>query len=666
MCGITAIICCKGKSISPKHLKKMNDVLSHRGPDDEGFVLFDNSMNDILKCYGSNTPDEVKNHPSPYTTQLFDINGVTEEIRIGLGHRRLSVIDLTPAGHEPMSYGDNNYWIIFNGEIYNHQVLREELIKLGYKFTSKTDTEVILASYAEWGITCLEKFNGMWAFVLLDKKQKKIFLARDRFGVKPLYYWSSPEGFLALASEIKAFTVLPGWKATLEKEMAFDFLKWGITDHTNRTLFKDVFQLRPSEAAVIDLNQSNDLIIPYRYYSIHPKELMNNLDEAGEKFKSLLEDSVKLRMISDVPIGSCLSGGLDSSSIVCVMNKLLMEKGEENRQSTFSAYSEEKKTDESEYIEEVVKTKTIDSHITYPDIRGLEAEIENLVWHQDEPFNTTSPYAQWCVFNLAKKNKVVVMLDGQGADEILAGYHNYFSTNLLELLLKGRILRYSREIKAVHYIYGYPYIKTFKEMLDILLNDKFRDFLRRIFRLSKKEEWFNPILLGTNGSKIVLEQLRKNKSIKQLELAEISYISLPKLLRFEDRNSMAHSIESRVPFLDFRLVEFVISLPEDFLIKDGITKQVLRKAMIGILPDKIRNRVTKLGFATPEEYWIRQHPEFFLSLMKEAIESSRGIIKGQNLEYLRKMVDGKIDFSTHAWRSISFGLWMKKFSVAVE
>ncbi len=556
--------------------------------------------------------------------------------------------------------------MVFNGEIYNHEALRDELTKSGYKFNSRTDTEVILASYMKWGIDCLEKFNGMWAFILFDNRKKKIFLARDRFGVKPLYYWFSSEGFLALASEIKAFTVLPGWTAILDQEMAYDFLEWGVTDHTRKTLFKGVLQLRPSEAMIIDLKDKNNNLFTYKYYEIEKKQPAQNLFQAGQVFKNLLEDSIRLRMISDVPLGSCLSGGLDSSSIVCLMNELLIQKNEQYVQNTFSAYSEEEATDESDYVEEVVRERSVQSHIVYPNVKGLENEIDDLIWHQDEPFSSTSPYAQWCVFKLAHNNGVIVMLDGQGADEILAGYHNFFPTYLIHLLMNYKFIKFLMELKYINKVHNYSYKKLIKEMVDILSNDKTKIFIKKLIKTDIEPEWFDKEIIGNNESMVLLKCLKNKKLMKNLQLCEIFNISLPKLLRFEDRNSMANSVESRVPFLDYRLVEYSMSLPVSMYIDNGVTKRVLRSGMQGILPEKIRTRMTKLGFATPEEFWIRTNTGLFSELLQNAIDASKGVIRGKEIQRMYGVIEDKTEYSSQIWRAISFGLWMKKFNVQLE
>jgi len=641
----------------------MTDRIRHRGPDDEGFLFLDRTLQRAEICFGSDTPKSVFHSGYHYTTGLIDLKSANQEFYIGLGHRRLSVIDLSSAGHQPLSYDHGKYWIIFNGEIYNHNELKNELIRFGHTFISRTDTEVIVAAYKQWGKECLSHFNGMWAFILIDIYNKKAFIARDRFGVKPLYYWRAPNGLLAFASEIKAFTSLPGWQAILDKQMAFDFLEWGITDHTSHTMFDGVSQLRGGHYIELALGEQYATIQPSKYYEIRSRR--SNLDfyEASNIFKNLLNDSVRLRLISDVPVGSCLSGGLDSSSIVCLMNDILHQEGDKNLQRTFSAYSEEKSTDESEYIEEVIEKRKIESNVITPTLEYFSENIDDLVWSQDEPFNTTSPFAQWCVFKLAKNKGIVVMLDGQGADEILAGYHNSFETYLASLLKKGKIFTFIREFKAIKDLYKYNNANIIKKIIDVSISDEPKYLIKKILNDRRKPIWYDSSVLQTKGSDIILECLRRRTTLVDLILTEVEFTSLPKLLKFEDRNSMAHSVEARVPFLDYRLVEFALSVPDDFLIKRGITKRILRQSMDGIIPEKIKNRVTKLGFATPEEHWLRSNPELFLELMKKSIGSSNGIIRIEGLDNIKKMIEGEIEFNTQAWRAICFGIWSKQFNV---
>ena len=667
MCGINALFILEkgGCSVSP--IIQMNNTLRHRGPDDEGYIFFDiNSMAFHVRG-GEETDERVYNdHRFDYLPKARVIDALPENVTCALGHRRLSIVDLSVAGHQPMSYAENRYWIVFNGEIYNHQEIRAELEGMGYHFSSTTDTEVILAAYSEWGKDCLQRFNGMWAFVIIDLKEGKIFAARDRFGVKPLYYWFSPNGLLAITSEIKALTVLPGWDPHVDGQMAYDFLNWGLADHTHHTMFRDVKQFRGGEAIEVSLKELRDPLPIYRYYNITPQPFHGTMKEAAEQFYSLFKDSVRYRMIADVPVGSCLSGGLDSSSIVCVVNEILASEGKTDLQKTFSAKAEEKRFDESEYMEVVVSAKRVEAHYIVPKLDTLFDTLGDLAWYHDEPFGSTSIYAQWSVFKLAAENEVVVMLDGQGADETLAGYHSFLFAKLTGLASHLRIIRFVCEIKAIHKRHGYAYNALVKSSVINLVPEGIRGTVKGLFVEEPRKNWFDSGALRINPSNPFEEFGGRGASLKDLSRIQILFSSLPKLLHYEDRNSMAHSVESRVPFLDFRLVEFAAGLPDDYLLDKGVTKRVMREGMSGVLPEKIRNRVDKLGFATPEEVWVREKgPDVFRRALKEAIDVSNGIIKPQALDEFEKVVNGHAEFDFTTWRLISFGAWMKRFSVKV-
>ncbi len=455
MCGISGII---SSTLLPKHLlQTMTDCIRHRGPDDEGFVFWSRSGDEVILRGGHDTPDAVFIADLPYTPSSRDGHETT--FFLGLGHRRLSILDLSPLGHQPMCTQDGRYWIVFNGEVYNYIELRSELEKLGHTFISRTDTEVILAAYAQWGEGCLSRFNGMWAFAIYDCKARTLFLARDRFGVKPLYYWTSPDGFFAFASEIKQFTVLPGWQAKLNGQRTYDYLVFGITDHTEETMFSGVFQLRPGHCVTLAVDDGS-VVSPGKslstraWYELRPRPFAGSFDDAAREFRDLFEQSISLRLRADVPVGSCLSGGLDSSSIVCVLNEFLRKQGVQSLQKTFSACSDVDRFDERKWIDLVVGKTGVDAHYVYPALDRLFEESPAITWHQDEPFGSTSIYAQWCVFRLAAQNGVKVMLDGQGADEQLCGYHIYFGPHLASQLKRMRLGELLSDFSSLQRIHG--------------------------------------------------------------------------------------------------------------------------------------------------------------------------------------------------------------------
>lgn len=393
MCGIAGII-----SDSAETLAKINaatDLVNHRGPDGRGVYIQQN---------------------------------------LAFGHRRLSILDLSELGKQPMSYVER-YVITYNGEVYNYLEIREDLRKKGYQFKSDSDTEVILAAYAEWGQDCLHRFNGMFSFAIYDQVKQTVFCARDRFGVKPFYYLCHGTD-LYFGSEIKQFTVLPGWSPTLNKKKAVDFLVNDIIDRDEHTFFEQVKQLRGGCFLYYDLQKKTFEV--KKWYSLEAKQEYQHLteEEALRIFKDLFTDAVSLRLRSDVKVGSCLSGGLDSSSIVSVVNRLLKAENKSELQEVVSACFNEKKYDEQIFIDKLVAEKNIAVHKVFPDINDLFPDLDKMLWHQDEPFGSTSIFAQWSVFKEARKNGLIVMLDGQGADEILGGYHTFLGPYILGALKK--------------------------------------------------------------------------------------------------------------------------------------------------------------------------------------------------------------------------------------
>lgn len=668
MCGISAIIFDgRGPGTSVPSLEAMNGAIRHRGPDDEGYVLFPEN-GAPMPFGGSDTPEDVFIAGFPYSPKEPSCPNFNGDIAVAFGHRRLSIVDLSPAGHQPMCSSDQRFWIVFNGEIYNYRELRTDLKAIGHSFHTETDTEVILHAYAEWGRNCLSRFNGMFAFVILDRETSTIFAARDRFGIKPLYYWLSPEGFLAFASEIKQFTFLPGWRARLNHQRAFDFLTYALIDHTKETLFAGVNQLRGGEAMEVPLKEFSRSLPIFQWYTFIPETTPHNYQSACDRFRALFTDSVRLRLRADVPIGSCLSGGLDSSAIVCVTNDLLKQEGDMAEvQRTFSATTTVKQFDESAYIHTVVLERNIDAHYTCADIDDLLTELDQLIWHQDEPFGSTSIYAQWSVFKLAANTGMKVMLDGQGADEQLCGYHTFFPVRYADLFRSGRWGKLFHELCLSEKKFGYPLKRSILEMAFFVLPDVVRRPIQEYrFRDMVTPPWIDTSIL--HAPLRINDYLPPNYRIDDLSYSQLFHSSLPMLLHWEDRDSMAHSIESRVPFLDFRLVEFIMGLPTEYRLAGCRTKQVLRDSMKGILPESIRERQDKIGFATGEVEWIRnQNPMLFRSMVANAIENSHGILNDEAKNWLEEVISGERSYSTDyfIWRWICFGRWMKLFSVEV-
>ncbi|MGF6781104.1 asparagine synthase (glutamine-hydrolyzing) [Paraburkholderia sp. GAS334] len=635
MCGIAGLVGAT-PDVRRELTNKMIDRIAHRGPDGEGVFCDD---------------------------------------RLALGHRRLSIVDLSDAGHQPMFFKDR-YVLTYNGEVYNHIELRAELELAGYRFVSRSDTEVILAAYDHWGVACLDRFNGMWAFALYDRQAKSLFLARDRFGVKPLYYWKGPEDLFAFGSEIKQFVDLPGWQARVNGQRAYDYLNWGVTDHTEDTLFDGVHQVSPGHYVLIDLTpgagtlgkhlRSGGRIAQTQWYELKAAEFDGDFAAASNRLRDLLEDAVRLRLRADVRVGSCLSGGLDSSSIVCLMNRQLEHAGAANQQHTFSACSTISKYDESDYIEQVVTQTGVVSHRTYPALQDLFPSLPDLTWHQDEPFGSTSIFAQWNVFALASAQGSKVMLDGQGADEQLAGYHSFFAPRFASLFRSGRWLELFREIRASGPRHGYGELFAAKQIVKSLLPRGVKNLARRAGgAIHNAPPWLSLERLGASAGNPFIDG-GSHDSVLAMSTEQLVRSNLPMLLHWEDRNSMAHGVEARLPFLDYRLVEFALGLPDDYKLSRGVTKRVMREGMRGILPEGVRMRMDKMGFVTPEEVWLReQAPQHFRQAIDEAVQVSGGAITPAARPLLEDMIAGRVPFSYATWRLVSFGAWVQRFAVKV-
>ncbi len=665
MCGIAAVFSSDPRPLGDV-IRSMATVVRHRGPDGEGFVTFSardfrvTAFGDVETpptVYGADIAYAPKRHAEPMPGAVA-----------ALGHRRLSIVDLSPTGHQPMCTADGRVWVVYNGEIYNHIELREELERLGHTFVSHSDTEVILNAYREWGEHCLDRFNGMFAFVLIDRIARRVFAARDRFGVKPLYLWRSTEGLVALASEIKEFSVLAGWSPRVNGQRAYEFLNWGLQDHTEETLFAGVRQIRGGEFLHCSVEELFENPPIKRWYRLVPRHFSGDMKVAADEFLALFTDAVRLRLRADVPVGSCLSGGLDSSSIVCVANLLLRSEGAVSQQNTFSACAREKRFDERAHIDSVVAQTGVRAHYVYPSVDTLFDTLGDIAWHQDEPFGSTSIYAQWKVFELAKNSCVKVLLDGQGADELLAGYHGFFAPHFADLFVTRQWGALLREVRVARQRHELGYVSSAKYLANAVLPEPLRQSLRRLVgKTSSVPNWVDRDRLAFNDRDPTLAYGFKTTSVNQMAHVMLAATSVPMLLHWEDRDSMAHSVESRLPFLDYRVAEFLMGLPTEMKLWDATTKQVLREGMKGILPESIRMRMDKMGFVTPEETWVRKDaPDRFRIELRRAVEASQGVLKPTALEHLDAVIAGREPFNFLVWRMISFGRWMERFGVRLS
>jgi len=656
MCGIFGVWNVHKQPLDLDALLGSLHSIRHRGPDDEGYLLVNSTDGNVAACSG---PDSDSNLRLPRVEQYFG-----ERFDLAFGFRRLSILDLSAAGHQPMSNADGSLWIVFNGEIYNYIELRAELQARGYIFHTQTDTEVILNAYQEWGVDCLQHLNGMWGFALFDKTKKRLFCARDRFGIKPLYYFFDRERFV-FASEIKALLTYSKIKRKPNNAIVYDYLAYSLIDHTDETFFDGVRQLPPAHYLILE---GANLRID-RYWDLDPGNRLDlGADERAhreyvQRFGELFEDAVRIHLRSDVTIGSCLSGGLDSSAIVCVANKLLFADhvvpaeliGE--KQNTFSSCFDDPRFDERQHIERVLSATSAEANYTFPTAQGLLNDLPNLIWHQDEPFSSTSIYAQWCVMKLAAGRGIRVMLDGQGGDELLAGYHPYFDSYWGTLLRHGRAGSLLDEWFAYRRLYGVSPFHLLQHTLFALAPASFQ----RTVRAKRGALGMNPQFAAEFHHRSPDENVEYagNSFSKRLYLA-MTRTSLPGLLHYEDRNSMAHSIEARVPFLDYRLVEYAFSLPDDQKIKNGYTKAILRNSMKGILPEQIRTRTDKMGFVTPERIWLSTELRNWLDdiINSPSFKGREYFDHTQVVNSLAQYRAQQRDLGFIIWRWVNLELWM--------
>lgn len=613
MCGIFGAINLSGyfNSSDYQMFVKQTNLVSYRGPDDNGYIAFNTKS--------------LKRKES--------------EFDVFFGHRRLSIIDLSVAGHQPFTDREG-LWIIFNGEIFNYVELRTDLKKKGCIFTTDTDTEVILKIYSEYGEDGFDKLNGMWAFAILDIPNQRVVLSRDRFSIKPLYFYQFADQYY-FSSEIKQLLPLLKNKQINLKCM-YMYLKQGLFDFNDETFFNGIYKVKPKHNVIINLKNQN--IIGKKYWEYTPKEVYCNDGNFIEQFREIFTDSVKIRLRSDVPVGCLLSGGLDSTSIAVTADKIIS-----NGIDCFSVVSNNKKYSEEKFID-IVKNKN-SVKVTKLFFKNEVAwdYLEKVIWHQEEPFGGFSVVAQNQIFKLIKENSEIrVVLSGQGGDEILCGYRKFFFFYLKEMIKQKKI----------------PEL-----LLNIILSLFCRTILwqfslsdaKRYMRISQHNK-IDPLknILTFHEE---LEPIWSFKNLTERQILDIDKYSVPALVHYEDRNSMAYSIETRNPFLDHRLVNFAFSLPITMKIKNGWTKYVLRKALKE-LPQEIAWRRDKQGFLTPEEKWIKQNfRDKIMDLFNASQLNNMGLINKTKVLNLYKMFIKGNNLVSHSdiSRFIIAEIWVKKF-----
>jgi len=598
MCGIAGIVRSFGPQVEKRELKIMTDKIAHRGPDGEG-------------------------------------QWVSEDGKVGLGHRRLSIIDLSEAGSQPMHYR-GRYSIVFNGEIYNYLELKDRLHTSGYRFENNTDTEVVMAAYDEKGKDCLKDFDGMFAFVIYDHQKREIFCARDRFGEKPFYYHFDGKSFV-FASEMKALWAV-GVKREFNEYAVYNYIvnNRAVGEKKSDTFYEDIYQLKPSHSITILID---DLEIQQEcYWKINAEQKEISTGEAIEKFSYLFNQSINRRLRSDVPIGSSLSGGLDSSMVVGYISKI----GKAKQQNTFSAAFPGFARDESSFQEMMANYAKTNHFITSPNMEKNLENFDTILYHQEEPFGSMSVTLGYEVFKLAKSNGVSVLLDGQGADEILAGYSYFTFSFLKELLSQGHPFSFlstafeasKKQSKSAFYFLGgalseyapNQLLNRFKsnntDEAKALLNPDFADKFKHL----KHKDLEIPSTLN--------EALDKRTND----------FGLDQLLRYYDRNAMAHSLEVRLPFLNHDFVEFIFSLPSELKINKGWTKWVARKAAQRYVPEEIIWRREKVAYESTDNFLdnYRMHPSIH-SIVSSDISGeyfkTESKIKNSKLFFRKVMID---------------------------
>lgn len=637
MCGILGIYSSENKKDLINRVEHGINSLNHRGPDSKGLCNFD-----------------IKENKSSLV----------------LGHTRLSIIDLTPNANQPMQINHGRYTIVYNGEIYNYKELREELIRNGHIFKTDSDTEVLVTLWAKLGDKGLKKIIGMFAFAIFDRLKGTLTIARDAFGIKPLYYKRYLNN-IYFASELPALLKLIPTKFNLNIQRSYDYLVHDDYDSNEETIIGGIKHLKPAHTLVFNL-KNLDKKKPKIWWK--PNITTNDnisYEKAVKKLRKIFIESVNLNLRSDVPIGVTLSGGIDSSAIISVIRYLNPNK----KLTTFSFISEKKSISEEKWINFLKKKLNLNSYKIKINSNELLDDLDKLILIQGEPFGGTSIYAQFRLFKFIKKKRIKVILDGQGADEILAGYSGYPGHRLLSIVeTKGLVAAHDfaqkwSKLNNKNYFLAWMYLGRLlmPDFLYQFLHKFFYEYLNNPLTKNFTPKWFK---LNDLNKKISLKENRyklkkenKGSRVKEAMAHAITGRGLQSLLRHADRNSMISSIENRVPFLSIPLVDFLLSLPETFFYSDyGLTKNIFRDSMKGIVPNKILNRKDKIGFETPQQNWLLSNS----SSIKRIIKNStifNFIDKELLLIEFEKVIKGKKVFTSRVWRWLNFLRWVDLLTV---
>jgi len=650
MCGIAGLFSPEG--ISPEHLKRMSKTSAHRGPDGEGFVFFTEQRG--IPQASDETPENCigqSNSWSPTSRQTE----ISEKIQGGFAHRRLSIIDLAATGHQPMCSIDGRLWITFNGEIYNYLELREELQQLGARFISQSDTEVVLNAYHYWGEACQYRFNGMWAFAIYDQVQKTLFASRDRFGVKPFYY-SQIENRFAFASEQKALLTLPWVPFQVNQEAVFDYFLFSQIEYQATGFFEGILELPAGHCLKYSLNNRNASSKPW--YTLEVNESDEPFDKAQNdkhisRIQELLSDAVRLRLRADVPVGSCLSGGLDSSAIVGWMRKHL---GESNPLHVYTAEFPGNSVDEGKWAKMMSQSVNAIQHTVLPDAESLLRDIEALTYCQDVPIWSTSTYAQFRVMQAVKESGIKVVLDGQGGDELFGGYDPHRSFYWKGLSTRKKLSEmnggkgFIQNLKFhFHQQARFDYVFRLSAGLNLRFQKNFFN----------EHQFLNPEFLNNNVQRFNNQRQYQKHNLNSRLAFEMQNTSLKGYLKCEDRCAMWHGIESRTPFADdVHLIEYLFSVPASYKMHGSQLKALLREASDQVIPEAIKNRSDKQGYTTPNNAWIRKLAPEFKHYFTESLDPYIDI-KKIHAEF-EKLFNPNSEIDTgRIFKFLSFAVWMK-------
>jgi asparagine synthase (glutamine-hydrolysing) len=627
MCGIAAIFKLAEVPCPAAVLDHMRDEVAYRGPDDKGSAFFRRG-----KTFWASVPA---------SSSAWDV---------GLGHRRLSILDLSFTGHQPMVYRDK-FWIVYNGEIYNFPELRAELARVGHTFRSSSDTEVILAAYAEWGTACFKRFRGMWGLVILDCLRNEVILCRDRLGIKPIYLWEG-DGLIAVASEIKQFRHIPGFTARVDSDVAAEYLRTGYED-PRQSFFQGVQPVEAGCWLTIPLDTLKPSPAEGYWHPERVQAQVTSAQEAAQLFTDKVRECVAINLRSDVPVGCALSGGLDSSSIAVLIDEL--KNGHSDPLHTFTSTFPGEAIDEREYVDAVLDKIHAEPHFVTPDSNAFLQDLDRFVWVHDEPMGRLAQYAGYCVARLTRQAGVPVTLNGQGGDEIFAGYWQSYFLYLRELWHHRRLLTL-----------GSHFVGALLGNGNAALLSQVPAMLRRYHARRRPSL---QLRVRNQAIKRTIDPLREILALdgQARRVYEVRTMHLPRLLKWDDRNSMAFSVEGRYPLLDHELIELCLSFAPHTLYKLGWTKYPLRLGLRNKLPPKVLYRRSKFGFETPQDDWLcgRLRPT-----LESWLRSDRPVWDYVGRDYVRRLAAQtwqlrgmRVEPGQELFRVFVFDRWLDVFSM---